>query len=215
MPSSSESLTVQLKDLLRSSAAADRDELFRLLAAELSRIAHALLQKESPGHSLETAVLVNDAYLQLVERTPGEFASQKHFFCTAARLMRRLLVDRARYKKAAIRGGQHQRVDGPLETLQAPVLSWGVDLLALERSLQTLEQLDPRQGQILELSYFSGHTIKTIAALLEISEATVKRELHAGRVWLAAEIRRLGEDEAFRQELRRLEEDAVRSDRKE
>jgi RNA polymerase sigma factor (TIGR02999 family) len=206
-------LTVRLNQLLRSDSVTDKEELYRLVQQELHNIARGLMKGERPGHTLQATALVNDAFVKLAGRKETGFADRKHFFCAAAEAMRRLLVDHARRRSAAVRGGDRRRqADVLLAEIAAPVATLGVDLLALDRALRTLEQLDPQRGRIFLLKYFSGHTVTEIAEILDLGEATVGRQLRAGKAWLRGEVERLRDDDAFRAEVRRLEEEAPHTD---
>jgi RNA polymerase sigma factor (TIGR02999 family) len=205
-------LTVRLNQLLHSDSVADKEELYRLVQQELHNIAQGLMKGERPDHTLQATALVNDAFQKLAARKETEFADRKHFFCAAAESMRRLLVDYARRRSAAVGGGGRRRADVPLPDIAAPVGTLGVDLLALDRALHTLEQLDPQRGRIFLLKYFSGHTVTEIAEILDLGEATVGRQLRAGKAWLRGEVERLRDDDAFRAEVRRLEDEALHTD---
>jgi RNA polymerase sigma-70 factor (ECF subfamily) len=205
-------LTVRPNQLLRSDSLTDKEELYRLVQQELHHIARGLMKGERPDHTLQATALVNDAFQRLAARQETGFADRKHFFCAAAEAMRRLLVDYARRRAAAVRGGDRRRADVALPEVAAPVGTLGVDLLALDHALRTLEQLDPQRGRIFVLKYFSGHTVTEIADILDLGEATVGRQLRAGKAWLRGEVERLRDDDAFQAEVRRLEEEALRTD---
>lgn len=177
--------------LLRQWSDGDREALDRLvplLYGELRRMAHGRLRRESARPSLNTTALVHDAYLKLVDVRRARFEDRTHFLAMASRVMRRLLVDQARARRAAKRGGDAVPVgfDEALWVSEAQA-----DAFAdLNEALERLEVFDPRQGQIVEQRYFGGLSLEETAAALGISLATVKRELRFAHAWLAAELNR-------------------------
>lgn len=163
------------------------DEIFPLLYDELRRQAHSHLRRERPGHTLQTTGLINETYIKLREQRNFEWESRAHFFAICAILMRRILVDYAKSKHRAKRGGyaEHLTIDGlPL----AEKRKTDVDVLALDDALNRLSQLDPPQARIVELRYFSGFTIEETALVLGISDSTVKREWRVAKAWLRHEL---------------------------
>ena len=162
-------------------------ELVPLVYAELRRLAHYYLQGENPGHTLESTALVHEAYLRLADRMPLQVQNRAHFFAVASHLMRQILVDYARRRRRAKRGG------GCKLTLdEAAFLPGGrnVDLVALNRALDELSRLDGQQVQIVELRFFGGLSIPETARMLGISPATVKRHWTSARIWLHRELSR-------------------------
>jgi RNA polymerase sigma factor (TIGR02999 family) len=162
-------------------------ELVPLVYAELRRLAHYYLQGESPGHTLESTALVHEAYLRLADRMPLQVQNRAHFFAVASHLMRQILVDYARRRRRAKRGG------GCKLTLdEAAFLPGGrnVDLVALNSALDELSRLDGQQVQIVELRFFGGLSIPETARMLGISPATVKRHWTSARIWLLRELSR-------------------------
>jgi RNA polymerase sigma factor (TIGR02999 family) len=208
-------LTRQLNALL-GAGEVDLDTLYRLVARDLGRIAAGYLDRERPGHTLQPADLVTDALLRLLQcsdQRPAAFASRRHFFCTVAQTMRRLLVDHARRRNAKVRGGDRQRDHSqPLEEVATPASTLGVDLFALDRALDRLGELDATQAQIFDLYYFGQLTREQVAAELGLTLSRVKDELAAGKAWLLGEVRRLQADDAFQAEVRRAEDEALRGD---
>lgn len=161
------------------------DRLIPLVYGELRRLAHAQLRHESPGHSLQPTVLVHEAYLRLAE-ADIDWQNRTHFLSVAARVMRRILVDWARARRAEKRGGHGARVafsDGVWAPSSKPV-----DVLDLDQALERLQTFDTRQAQVVELSYFGGLTYPEIGRMLGISEATVDRDLRHARAWLKREL---------------------------
>ncbi len=165
------------------------EELLPLVLTDLRRIARRYLTRERPGHTLQPTALIHEVYLRLMGRRQVQWANRKQFFTGMAEIMRRILVDHARRKKTAKKGGggAHAAFDEALDghTLWGPVLRGiDIDLVALDEALHGLATVDPRQARIVELRYFVGLTIEETAHTLEISPMTVKREWHTARLWL-------------------------------
>ncbi len=156
------------------------DELVPLVYDELRLIAGRQLRRESPGHTLPATAIVHEAYLRLVDQKQAEWKDRSHFFGVAARLIRQILVDHARARRAAKRGGDAILV--PLE--EAYVAAPEVDLLALDGALDELAKVDELQTRIVELRYFSGMTIDETAACLQVEPQAVKQEWSMARAWL-------------------------------
>ena len=183
----SQTPTPDVTELLRQWEGGDHDALNRivpLVYAELRRIASRRLDREALPRSLTPTALVHDAYLRLIDVRQARFRDRAHFLAMASRVMRRLLIDRARARRAARRGGG------------AEVIEWDDDLVAseaqadalanLDEALTRLEAIDPRQGQIVEQRYFGGLSLEETAEVIGVSLATVKRELRFAHAWLAA-----------------------------
>lgn len=164
---------------------AARDELIPLVYETLRRIARHHLRGERAGHSLETAALINEAYLKLVEQSVS-WQSRAHFFGIAARLMRQLLVDYARARQRLKRGGAQWRIS--LTAAAEIAQERAVDLLALDGALETLSEVDPQSGRIVELRFFGGLTIEETAQVMGISTPTVERRWRTVRAWLETEL---------------------------
>jgi RNA polymerase sigma factor (TIGR02999 family) len=164
------------------------DALVPLVYDELRRQAHHYLLRERREHTLQTTALVNEAYLKLVEQNRVQWQSRAHFFAIAANLMRRILVDYARTKHRVKRGGAAS--DLPLEEAfyVAAEQDDEVDLLALDKALSELEEIDSQQARIVELRFFSGLSIAETAEVLKISPATVKRDWNMSKAWLHHEL---------------------------
>ena len=180
----------EITGLLRRWRAGDPDALNQLIGIvyeRLRELAHQRLQAE-PGHpSLNTTGLVHEAYLRLAESPEATLQDRNHFLALASRVMRHVLVDHARARKAAKRGGGA----GPLELEDWMGISdRGLDsLLELDEALKRLEVMDTRQSRIVEQRYFGGLSLEETASALGVSLATVKRELRSARAWLAMELR--------------------------
>jgi len=162
------------------------DDLMPVVYAELHRLARARLRGEREGHTLQTTALVHEAYVRLVGQTRIHWLNRAHFFGTAAELMRRILVDYARERRSAKRGGRATRVE--LDDALGAAEARDVDVLALDIALERLERLDARQGRLVVLRFFGGLTIEEVAEVLEISPATAKREWVTARMWLRREL---------------------------
>jgi RNA polymerase sigma factor (TIGR02999 family) len=162
------------------------DRLVPLLYEDLRRLAAGHMRHESPGHSLQPTALVHEAYVRLIDQRQVHWRNRAHFFGVAAGMMRRILVDHARSRRADKRGGAWDRV-----TLVEDQVAGGaqeMDLLALHESLERLAAFDPRQARIVELRYFGGLTIEEAAEVVGISEATVVRDWTIAKAWLRADL---------------------------
>lgn len=155
--------------------------LVPLVYAELRRLAHHRLRQERKDHTLQTTALVHEAYLRLAQHPPRTVNDSKHFLALAAGVMRQVLVDHAREKQAAKRDG---RIKLELQPEMMPVPAPDVDLLALDRALNGLAKLDPRQSKIVELRFFAGLSIEDTSEVLGMSPATVKRDWITARAWI-------------------------------
>ena len=177
--------------LLRQWGEGDPEALNRLmpmLYEELRRLAHQRLRHEAAKPSLDTTALVHDAYLKLVDVRRARFKDRAHFLAMAARVMRRLLVDQGRARRAAKRGGGAEAVE--LDEALWVSESESDAFADLDEALRQLEAMDPRQGQIVEQRYFGGMSLAETAEALGMSLSTVKRELRFAHAWLAAELGR-------------------------
>jgi RNA polymerase sigma factor (TIGR02999 family) len=160
--------------------------LMKLVFDDLRRIARHHLRSERRDHTLQPTALVNEAYLRLVDSPPENWQNRAHFFATASRLMRHILVDYARRRNASKRGGTRLQVTLREDLVQTKISSW--DVLAVNEALQGLMQLDPRQARIVEMHFFGGMGFEDIAQLLGISDRTVKRDWSMARAWLKCEL---------------------------
>jgi RNA polymerase sigma-70 factor (ECF subfamily) len=162
------------------------DALVPLVYGELRRLAQLYLSREKPGHTLSSTALVHEAYLRLVKQKDVTWQNRAHFFGVAARMMRRILVDHARRRGYAKRGGG--AVTLALDQAVAPAPQREIDLVALDDALDTLAKLDERQSRMVELRFFGGLSIEETSELLGVSAPTVKREWASARAWLYREI---------------------------
>ncbi len=162
------------------------DELIPLVYAEIHRLARNRLRREGPGKRLQTTEVVNEAYLQLVRQRHVRWQSRAHFFGIAAQIMRRILMEQARRRKAAKRGVGVE----PISLDVTPMLAGPaeVDVADLDEALQRLTVLVPRQGQLVELRFFGGLSIEETAEVMKLSPATIKREWSSARAWLRREL---------------------------
>ena len=163
------------------------DRLMPLVYGELRRLARHYMSRERPGHTLQTTALVNEAYLRLVGQEGMRWENRAHFFGIAAHLMRQILVDRARARNAAKRGGGDYKLD-LTDVSDMPEQGRRLDLLALNRALDGLASFDPQQSRIVELKFFVGLSIEETAVVIGVSPATVKREWALAKSWLFREL---------------------------
>ena len=173
-----------LTQLLRATASGDRSQLDALMSAiyqDLHRLARKHMKVERDDHTLQPTALVHEAYMRLINQHSTDWKDRVHFFAIASRIIRRILVDHARERGAAKRGGSVRRV--PFEEIN-PVAAAGVDLLALDEALHELGEIDSQQAKIVELRYFSGLTVEEVAELLGIGKRTVDREWQCAKAWL-------------------------------
>ncbi len=161
-------------------------ELLPLVYRELRTLARSYLSRERQGHTLQPTALVNEAFLRLVDQRRVTWQSRGHFFAIAAQCMRRVLVDYARRRVATKRGSDPVILQ--LDDEMAVSIASAARVVALDDALQSLERLDPRQSRIVELRYFGGLSIEEVADAVEISPATVKRDLATARLWLQREL---------------------------
>lgn len=162
------------------------DRLMPLVYEELRRLAHHYMNRERPGHTLQTTALVNEAYLRLVDQESMRWENRAHFFGIAARLMREILVDHARSRRAAKRGGAQVKLS--LSKVDRIGSRPDVTLIALDEALGRLEAIDAQKSRIVELKYFGGLSIEETAEVIGISPATVKRDWKMARAWLRSTI---------------------------
>lgn len=172
------------------------DELAALVYDELRRQARRALRREGEGHTLQATALVHEAWLRLDAQHQARWQSRSQFFAVAAQMMRRVLVDHARTRRAQKRGGAAVHVTlGAVDAAAAPNGSRSertaldpVDLLALDDALARLAKLDPQKARLVELRYFAGLSIPEAAAALGLSPATLGREWAIARIWLRREL---------------------------
>ena len=158
------------------------DELMPLVHEELRRLARRCMNRERPGHTLQTSALVNEAFLRLVDQKNVRWQDRTHFFGIAARLMRQILVDYARRRGYAKRGGGAQPV--LLDEALIVAEERAAEVVALDDALKSLAEIDPRKSRIVELRFFGGLSIEETAEVLGVSEGTVRRDWALAKAWL-------------------------------
>ena len=181
---------LEITEMLRAWSSGSSEEPDRLLALvydELRKQAHSFLRRERPGHTLQTTALINETYIKLREQRNLKWESRGHFFAICAHLMRRILVDYAKARQRAKRGGHavHVELDGlaiPARQLE------NIDVLALDDALNRLAEMDYQQARVVELKFFSGFSIEEAADVLGVSISTVKRDWRAAKAWLRHEL---------------------------
>ena len=163
------------------------EKLMPLVYSELRRLARRYMNRELPGHLLQTTALVNEAYLRLIDANQVRWQNRAHFFAVSATVMRRILVDFARSRNKLKRGANPNQVS----LAEAQVLvsgERGADLVAIDDALTALAALDPRQSQVVELRFFGGLSDNEIAEVLKVSHGTVRRDWRLARAWLHREL---------------------------
>jgi RNA polymerase sigma factor (TIGR02999 family) len=180
-------ITERLQDWNERRETAADNEILKLVYTELRRQAHRYLQKERPGHTLQTTALVHEAYLKLIKQKSVAWESRSHFFGVAATMMRRILIDYAKTKYRLRRGGVES--DLPLDdALTISVSETDFDLLALDEALNRLAAKEAHLAKVVELRFFSGLDVVETAEVLGISESTVKRDWQMAKAWLHREL---------------------------
>ena len=162
------------------------EKLIPLVQPELHRLAHYYMRRERAGHTLQTTALLNEAYLQLTDKTQPQWQNRTHFMAVAAQLMRRIMVDHARARHALKRGAGAIRVT--LDETALVTEERAEELLALDEALEKLAEFDRRRCEIVEMRYFGGLTIEEIAEVLKVHPNTVMRDWKAAKAWLYAEL---------------------------
>jgi RNA polymerase sigma-70 factor, ECF subfamily len=171
--------------LLARAAGGDRQAasaLVPLIYGELHRMAARHMQRERSDHTLQATALVHEAYMRLVQQRRTNWKNRAHFFGVAAQIMRRILVDHARGKVRAKRGGSRQKISLDNAVTLSMGQSW--ELLAIDEALGRLAKRDPRQCRIVELKFFGGLTTEETAEVLDTSPSTIEREWTLARAWL-------------------------------
>ena len=181
----------EITGLLAAWSTGDEEALNRLIPViypELRRIARRHLGHRPPDHSLESAALANEAYLKLVQTDGIHCENRAHFFALCAQMVRRILVDHARKRRYAKRGGGAETI--PLEEAILGTRARGIEVLALDDALTSFSKIDPRKARVVELRYFGGLTVGETAEVLKISSETVMRDWKLAKSWLFRELAR-------------------------
>ena len=163
-----------------------RDELIPLVYQELHRLAHQYMSRERPGHTLQTSALVNEAFLRLADQRDVQWQNRAHFIGIAGQMMRRILVDYARNRGFAKRGGNALQVSLDEELIVSEERS--AEVVALDDALQSLARLDERKSRLVELRFFGGLSIEETAEVLGVSPGTVMRDWTLAKAWLRREM---------------------------
>ncbi|HEV8370737.1 MAG TPA: sigma-70 family RNA polymerase sigma factor [Pyrinomonadaceae bacterium] len=165
---------------------AARDQLMPLVYEELHRLAHHYMNRERPGHTLQTSALVNEAFVRLVDQRDVHWQNRSHFFGIAAQMMRRVLVDYARSRQYQKRGGDVVQVSLNEDLIVSSEQT--AEVVALDDALKSLATFDQRKCQIVELRFFAGLSIEEAAQVLGVSPGTVMRDWTLAKAWLRKEI---------------------------
>ena len=165
---------------------AARDQLMGVVYDELHRLARRYMRRESPGHTLQTSALLNEAFLRLVDQKNVHWQNRAHFFAIAAQMMRRILVDHARSRDYAKRGGGARAVSLDEGLIVSDARN--EEVVNIHEALERLTEFDSRKGQIVELRFFGGLSIEETAKVLDVSPGTVMRDWTLAKAWLAREI---------------------------
>ncbi len=188
-PAAADEPSDEVTQLLLRWQAGDRaalDKLLPLVYDQLHKLATRQLKRERKGHTLQPTAVVHETYLRLVDQRRANWQSRAQFFAVAAGMMRRVLVDHARSRRAAKRGGLMPHI--AIEDVEAGIDPPSVDLVDLDDALGKLEQLDADQAKIVELRFFGGLTVEETAEVVRSSPATVKRDWHSAKAWLFREL---------------------------
>ena len=181
--------TQDVTQLLRAWSQGDEaalEQLVPLVETELHRLARAYMSRERKGHTLQATALVNEVFVRFAHTPTVRWEDRAHFIGIAARLMRRVLVDHARSRGSRKRGGGAEQL--PLDVAQLATPEPAVDVIAVDRALETFTKIDPRKSQIVELRFFGGLSVEETADVLSISVETVKRDWRVAKLWLSREL---------------------------
>jgi RNA polymerase sigma-70 factor, ECF subfamily len=187
----------EITQLLQGWREGDRnalDALLPIVYKELHRLAHFQLRQERPDHTLQSAALVNEAYVRLVGLQTPQWESRTHFFAIAAQQMRQILVDYARRHRAEKRGGGVDTLSLEDATMLSPCQEKSLDVVALDDALEALEKIDARKAKVVELRFFGGLSYEETAEVLKISAVTAARDWSTARAWLYREMSRGSSD---------------------
>ena len=187
--------SAEVTGLLKAWCAGDHtalDRLTPLIYEELHRNARRHMRRERPGNTLQTTALVNEVYLRLVDVGGVDWKDRAHFFAVSTRIMRRILVDAARPRASAKRGGQMQKVAHSsavnLDEIADVSSQRGDELIAVDDALAVFAELDPRKARVVELRFFGGLSVEETAEVLAVSPQTVMRDWKLAKAWLMREL---------------------------
>lgn len=186
MPTQSPGAVTQLLRAWSDGEEGALERLTPLVEAELRRLARGYMGRERRGHTLQTTALVNEAFLRLTDAQRVRWQDRAHFLGISARLMRRVLVDHARSRACRKRGGNVQRLTLNEGLIAAPERA--LNVIALDRALETLATVDARKSQVIELRFFGGLSVEETAEVLHVSTDTVKRDWRLAKLWLVREL---------------------------
>jgi len=178
----------EITQLLNEWKSGNRESLDRVMVSlyhELKRLA-AKVGAEDPGDTMQATAIVNELYLRLLGQQKPNFDSREHFFSAAARAMRQIRIDHARYGSALKRGGDASII--PLELTEIPALTPSSDIESLDAAVTQLQRFDARKASMVELRYFVGLTVQEVASAFSLSTETVRRELRLAEAWLVARL---------------------------
>ncbi len=170
------------------------DKLMPLVYDELRQMARQYMSHQPAGHTLQTTALIHEAFIRLVDQKEKRFENRAHFFAVAARAMRHILVDYARARRRAKRGGEGRVIS--LEEAAIVSEERAAELVALDDGLDALAAIDPRKGRVVEMRYFGGLSVEETARVLKVSPDTVMRDWRLAKTWLLRELSRKKDDEA-------------------
>lgn len=178
----------EILDAVRAGAGDAREELFRAVHGELRRLASAEMRQQPVGHTLQTSALVNEAFLRMFGDAQASWEDRAHFFGTAARAMRSILVDMARQRSAEKRGGDRVRIE--LDDDAVETTTELDEVVAVHDALEKLEAIDSQGAQVIQLRFFAGLDLNDVARVLDVNERTVRRRWDEARAWLFRELSR-------------------------
>jgi RNA polymerase sigma factor (TIGR02999 family) len=181
--------TSETTELLRAWARGEPaalDQLTPRVYRELRRLAGRFMQNEKTGRTIQATALVHEAYLRLIDVTNVDWQHRAHFFAVSARIMRNILLDTARARSAAKRGGNQPHVN--LDEIPDFLGQGGSDLIALDEALNALAAIDPRRARVIELRFFGGLSLEETAEVLNVAPITVMRDARLARAWLKREL---------------------------
>jgi len=186
MPDAQASETTELLRAWANGEPAALEQLTPRVYRELRRIAGHFMRNERPGRTIQATALVHEAYLRLIDVTNVDWQHRAHFFAVSARIMRHILLDAARSRAAAKRGGNQPRVN--LDEIPDLSSRRGSELIALDDALKALAAVDSRKARVIELRFFGGLSVEETAVVLKVSPDTVMRDWRLARAWLLREL---------------------------